>query len=110
MKLADIISACGLEVVFLPDADVDITAAYTSDLLSDVMGHCPEESILVTIQNHKNTVAVSTLVGVLAIVVVHGRPIPDDMKSLSEQENVALLISTDDQFTLSCKIGALLQG
>ena len=108
MKLKDIISACGLEAVVLPDDNVEITSGYTSDLLSDVMGHCPDDSILITVQNHKNSVAVSTLVGAQAIAVVHNRSVPDDMKNLAEQEGVALLRSTDDQFVLSCKIGALL--
>ena len=56
-----------------------INAAYASDLLSDVMGHCGDESALITIQNHLNTIAVCTLVGIEAIVVCHDRPIPDDM-------------------------------
>jgi hypothetical protein len=108
MKLKDIIDACGLEVVVLPDEDVEISAAYTSDLLSDVMGHCPDDSILITVQNHKNSVAVSTLVGAQAIAVVHNRIVPDDMKNIAAQEGVALLRSADDQFVLSCKIGKLL--
>lgn len=108
MKLKDIIDACGLEAVVLPDEDVEISAAYTSDLLSDVMGHCPDDSILITVQNHKNSVAVSTLVGALAIVVVHKRVVPDDMKTLATQEGVALLRSSEDQFALSCRIGKLL--
>ncbi len=108
MKLRDIIKACGLEVVVLPDENVEINGAYTSDLLSDVMGHCPDDSMLITVQNHKNSVAVSTLVGVQAIAVVHNRDLPDDMRALARQEGVALLRSADDQFTLSCKVGALL--
>lgn len=108
MKLKDIIEACAFEAVVLPDEAAEIRAVYTSDLLSDVMGHCPDNSMLITVQNHKNSVAVSTLVGVRAVVVVHNRPVPDDMKQLAEQEGVALLRSSDSQFSLSCRIGKLL--
>jgi len=110
MKLSEMVEQAGLEVVALPDGGVDVRCAYTSDLLSDVMGHCPEDSVLITVQNHKNTVAVATLAGVLAILVVHGRPIPDDMLVLARREGVALLRTAHDQFTTSCRIGALLEG
>lgn len=110
MKLSELVSQAGLEVLTLPDGGVEVQNAYTSDLLSDVMGHCPEDSVLITVQNHKNTVAVSTLAGVLAILVVHNRPIPDDMLALASREGVALLRTTADQFTISCRIGELLGG
>jgi len=108
MTLEKLIEACGLEGVYMPDAPTAVTAAYTSDLLSDVMAHCPEASILITVQNHTNTVAVSTLVGTVAILVVHSREIPADMLAAARQEEVALLRTPDDQFTASCKIGAAL--
>ena len=44
----------GTVVVDNPEAA--ISAAYTSDLLSDVMGHCGDESVLITIQNHLNAI------------------------------------------------------
>ena len=56
-------------------------SVYTSDLLSDVMGHAGEGAALVTIQNHLNTIAVCTLVGTEVIVICHDRPIPDDMRA-----------------------------
>ena len=108
MTLNELVKQAELEVVALPDGGVEVYNAYTSDLLSDVMGHCPEESVLITVQNHKNTVAVSTLAGVQAILVVHNRPIPDDMLALANREGVALLRTSCDQFTTSCRIGELL--
>ncbi|MDD2599499.1 MAG: hypothetical protein PHO37_09775 [Kiritimatiellae bacterium] len=108
MKLRDLVRLAGLEVLALPDGEVEVRHGYTSDLLSDVMGHCPEDSILITVQNHKNTVAVSTLAGAHAILVVHNRPIPDEMLTLANREKVALLRTNLDQFTISCRIGALL--
>ena len=109
MYLKEIITACDLIVVEMPDENVEIRAAYTSDLLSDVMGHCPDNSILITVQNHKNSVAVSTLVGVRAIVIAHNRDVSEEMRGLACREGIALLRSADDQFTLSCRIGALLR-
>ena len=108
MKLSEIAGACGLEIVHLPQPDTEVTAAYTSDLLSDVMAHCPEDSLLISVQNHKNSIAVCTLVGAHAVIIAHNRPIPEDMLESARQEGIALFRSRDDQFTLSCRIGGLL--
>jgi hypothetical protein len=95
----------GTVVVDKPDAS--ITRAYTGDLLSDVMGHCGDESVLVTIQNHLNTIAVCTLAGVEAIVICHDRPVPDDMKAAAEREEVAILTTPLSQFEASVALAEL---
>ncbi|MDD4101485.1 MAG: hypothetical protein PHU80_02490 [Kiritimatiellae bacterium] len=108
MKLRDIIDACGLEPVLVPDAEAEVSSAYTSDLLSDVVAHCTEKSVLITVQNHKNTVAVCTLVGAPAILIAHRREIPADMQEAAAREGVALLHTSDSQFAASCKVGSVL--
>jgi hypothetical protein len=85
----------------------DISAAYTSDLLSDVIGHCKDESVLITIQNHLNTIAVCTLVGVEAIVICHNRPVPDDMLEAAKREGVAILTTPMSQFEASIALSSL---
>ena len=67
MNLRELPEALGLEVLQDTFADRPMTGAYTSDLLSDVMAHADERDVLITIQSHKNTVAVATLVGVGAL-------------------------------------------
>ena len=108
MTLDALITACGWVPVLVPDPVADVSGAYVSDLLSDVMAHCPEGSLLITVQNHTNTVAVCTLVGAPAILVVHHREIPDDMSAVAEREGVAVLRTSEDQFSVSCKVGAQL--
>lgn len=90
-----------------PGSGAEITAAYTSDLLSDVMGHCKDESVLITIQNHLNTIAVCTLVGVEAIVICHDRPVPDDMAAAAKREGVAILTTPMSQFEASLALSGL---
>lgn len=110
MMLRNVIAAIGLESVLVPDGDVEVTGAYTSDLLSDVVAHCPEGALLVTVQNHKNSVAVCTLVGAPAIVVVHNREIPQDMVNVARREGVALLRTSEDQFRVSYRLGCVFKG
>ncbi|MBQ1345570.1 MAG: hypothetical protein IIY62_04330 [Kiritimatiellae bacterium] len=95
----------GTVVVDNPEAA--ISAAYTSDLLSDVMGHCGDESVLVTIQNHLNAIAVCTLAGIEAIVLCHNRPAPDDMVEAARREGIGILTSPLSQFAASVALADL---
>ncbi|MBQ5795161.1 MAG: hypothetical protein IIW14_04120 [Kiritimatiellae bacterium] len=84
-----------------------VNSAYTSDLLSDVMGHCGDESALITIQNHLNTIAVCTLAGIEAIIICHDRPIPEDMEQAAKREEVAIITTTMSQFEASVALSSL---
>lgn len=98
----------GYKVATMSSPDTEITKAYTGDLLSDVMGNAPDDSALITIQAHKNTVAVASLAGIKVIVVCNGRSVPDDMVAAAKEEDVAIITTSDDQFTVSWKIAKLL--
>ncbi|MDR1390082.1 MAG: hypothetical protein LBJ31_08930 [Treponema sp.] len=84
--------------------DVPLGGAYTSDLLSDVMANAKDGGALITIQAHKNTVAVSTLVNIRAIILCNNRPIQDDMLEAAGGENIAVLRTKENQFTVSGKL------
>ena len=108
MKLSALIEKTGYEVVSAGKDDAEIKAGYTGDLLSDVMANAPSDSVLVTIQAHKNTIAVATLAGIRVIVLCNGRSIPDDMKEAAAAESIALLSTREDQFTVSARISKLI--
>lgn len=93
--------------VIVDNPTATINFAYTSDLLSDVMGHCGDESVLITIQNHLNAIAVCTLAGIEAIVICNGRTVPDDMKAAAEREGVGLLTTPLSQFAVSVALAEL---
>ena len=95
----------GTVVVDKPDAR--ICFAYASDLLSDVMGHCGDESVLITIQNHLNAIAVCTLAGIEAVVICQGRPVPDDMKAAAEREGVGIITTPLSQFASAIALAEL---
>jgi len=95
----------GTVVVDNPGAEIN--AAYTSDLLSDVMGHCGDESVLITIQNHLNAIAVCTLAGIEAVVICNDRPVPDDMKTAAEREGVGIITTPLSQFAASVALAEL---
>lgn len=88
--------------------DRELTGAYTSDLLSDVMANAKDGGALITIQAHKNTVAVATLVNISVIVVCNNRPLPEDMLAAAKDEGIAVILTGENQFTVSGKLYGLL--
>lgn len=108
MKTSDLAKIDGFELLQSQYEDGEITSGYTSDLLSDVMAHAEESCAFITIQAHKNTVAVASLVGACAVVICNNRPVQDDMIEAAAAERVAIFRTTDNQFVASCKINALL--
>jgi len=89
--------------------DAELTSAYTSDLLSDVMAHAKDGGALITIQAHKNTVAVATLVNISVIVICNSRPLPDDMLEAAKEERIAVIRVKENQFTVSGKLWNMFQ-
>lgn len=84
--------------------DGEVSAAFTSDLLSDVMGNAPEESVLITIQAHMTTVAVAANADIRAILVCSGRAVPGDMAEAAEKQGIAVWRTPLDQFHASVAV------
>jgi len=109
MTIREIAAALGAGILHDDFEDKDLSGAYTSDLLSDVMAHARDGGALITIQAHKNTVAVATLVDIAVIIICNSRPIPDDMLDAAKEEGIALLLTKENQFTVSGKLYRLLE-
>ncbi|AKJ63666.1 iron-sulfur binding hydrogenase [Kiritimatiella glycovorans] len=104
MNTTDLKSIEGFEELLAAPEPGTIRTAYCSDLLSDVMGHAPADSVLVTVQAHKNTVAVANLAGVRALVLCNGRAFPDDALEAARRAELAVFATADSQFIASCRI------
>jgi len=87
-----------------------VEGGYTSDLLSDVMGHADAGYVWITLQAHKNVIAIASLKDLAAIILVKGITPDSETLSLSEQEGIPILGSDLESFELSGKIYCLLQG
>jgi hypothetical protein len=82
-----------------PDATID--SGYTSDLLSDVMANGTGKSVLITIQAHKNAVAVCSMADIAALIICNNRPIPEDMLEAARSQEIGVFVTGKDQFTVS---------
>ena len=97
----------GLECV--QSAEAEITGGYTSDLLSDVMAHIKEGDALITIQAHKNTIAVASLTGASAVIFCHGRTASTDVLEAAAKENIAVFVSFGSQFETTVALAGALK-
>ncbi len=101
MRVSDIETRFGFESITAVQADAEFSGGYTSDLLSDVMANAKEGQVLVTIQAHKNSIAVATLIGLPAIIICNSRPVPEDMIEAAGRESIALFKTAKTQFEVS---------
>jgi hypothetical protein len=108
MTIREAAAALGAEICQDQFEDAPLTGAYTSDLLSDVMANARDGGALITIQAHKNTVAVATLVNISLIIVCNSRPLPDDMLEAARNEGIAVIRTAENQYTVSGRLYGML--
>ena len=106
MTIRQIAASLGAQILHEEFEDAELSGAYTSDLLSDVMANAADSAggALITIQAHINTVAVAVHVNISAIIICNLRPVPKDMLDAARREGIALLLTKENQYTVSGKI------
>jgi len=110
MKITDIIQALDLKVISGQNGlSNEITGGYVSDLLSDVMGNAKEGEVWITLQTHQNVIAVAALKDLAAIIIVKGAEAETDTIEKSNIENVPVLVTELDTFTIAGRLFELLK-
>lgn len=109
MQVSEIVDALNLKVYSGKSGlNREIEGGYVSDLLSDVMGHADTGNIWVTLQNHKNVMAIASLKELAAIILVKGiEPEPDTLNQ-SNQEEIPILGTDLETFEIVGKIYQLI--
>lgn len=108
MKNTELAAFLGAKSIHSEWDEKEVAGAYTSDLLSDAMSNAVDEGLLITIQAHKNTVAVGTLKDLTGIVICNDRPIPEDMTEAAKAERIPIFVTGEDQFTVSGRLFPIL--
>jgi predicted transcriptional regulator len=105
MKVRDIQSAFNLELAAgSKGLDREVAGGYCGDLLSDVMANSRSGDLWLTIQSHRNILAVAVLKDLAAIVLVNGHRPDDDTAAKAEEEGIPILISSTSSFYLAGKL------
>jgi predicted transcriptional regulator len=82
----------------------EIAGGYTSDLLSDVMGNSEPGTVWVTLQTHKNVIAVASLKDHAAVIIVNSHTPNPETIAQAEEEGIPLLSTKMSAFEVSGKL------
>ena len=108
MTVKEIIEKLDLKCLNEANLDSEVSGAYASDLLSDVMGNARSGQVWITMQTHKNVSAIASLKDIPAVILVRdGVPDPD-MLNHAREEEICILVSTDATYQLCGKLYALI--
>lgn len=110
MKLNELIGKLDLTVLSGEVSPTcEVSGGYTSDLLSDVMGNAEAGTVWITLQIHRNVIAVAALKELAAVLLVGGA-VPDaPTLEAAREEGVVLLSTPLSAFTVSGRIYDLLK-
>lgn len=109
MTVKEIIEKLNLKVYNNANENVEISGAYASDLLSDVMGNAKSGQLWITMQTHKNVAAIASLKDVPAIILVKNNTPDEDMLAFAKDEDIAVLASTEATFEVCGKLYQLIK-
>ena len=110
MKVKDIVEALNLKVLSgAQGLDKEVEGCYVSDLLSDVMGNAEMGNIWVTLQTHKNVMAIASLKELAAVILVNGQSASDDTLEQSNEEGIPFLSTDAETFETAGKIYELIK-
>jgi serine kinase of HPr protein (carbohydrate metabolism regulator) len=110
MKVRDLVDKLNL-TVFSGESglDAEVKGGYTSDLLSDVMGNADEGMVWITLQTHKNIMAIASLKELAAVIIVKGYTPEEATLAQSNDEGIPLLGTNEQAFETSGLLYELLK-
>ncbi len=109
MTIKEICNALQLNVLAgSKGLDKRVTGGYVSDLLSDVMGNAREGELWVTLQTHRNVMAIASLKDLAGVILVNGQQPDADMAEQANKEGIAVLGTDQSNFIITGKLFQLL--
>lgn len=105
MKIADIVTLLNLKVYGgKTGLENEINGGYTSDLLSDVMGNANSGDLWITLQTHKNVIAIASLKDLAAVLLIKNNEPELDMLKQADEEGIPVLGTSMKSFEVSAKL------
>lgn len=111
MTISELVSALNL-TLFAGEKGLNrnIEGGYCADLLSDVMGHAQSGQVWITLQTHKNVLAIASLKELSAVILVKGLHPEPGTVTHANIENIPVLGTTDEAFEICGKLYRLIHG
>jgi hypothetical protein len=105
MKLNAIQEQLGLRLLTADlGPEVEVTGAYTSDLLSDVIANSKESQLWITLQTHQNIVAVAKLKDLAGIIVINNREPEEETLRKANEEGINVFQTSESAFVISGRL------
>lgn len=108
MTVKELADKCGYQIVTMPDPDREVSGGYAGDLLSWVMGRAKSGDAWVTIMSNLNIIAVASLADPSCIVLSESVELDEGVKERADSQQVNILRSNKDTFSVCAEIAALL--
>jgi hypothetical protein len=110
MTLVEVVEKLGLRVLTGQGiAPVEVRGGYTSDLLSDVMGHARSGELWITLQTHPNVIAVAKLKDLAGIIFISNRRPDEETMRKAKEEGICLFLTDESAFAVSGRLYELLE-
>jgi len=103
MKLQDIIEKLSIKALTNVE-DKDVQGVFISDMLSDVMSVAQAGNIWLTVQTHKNIVSAANLIDIGAVIITHGKKVPDDTIELANRFHIAIFSTSNSTYEMTRKL------
>lgn len=87
--------------------DLRVGSVFASDLISDILVSEGEDQLLLTSLTSAQVVRSATLVGMVAIILVHRRKTPPELEALARDQGVLLFRSALTKFDACVLLGRL---
>lgn len=111
MNIEEIAKELNLKVVAgAGGVDRNVSGGYASDLLSDVMGNATEGSLWITLQTHKNVMAIASLRDLAGVILVNGNRPDQEMALQADTENIPVMVTDEPAFTVAGRLYQLISG
>lgn len=109
MKLEDLARRLGAEIIHRGAAfeTAEVENIVASDLMSDVLVTDLPRLALLTSLASDQAIRTADIVGALAVVVVNGKTLPQNMRQLARELNITLLRSPLPKFDACVALAAL---
>ncbi len=105
MKVSELVNNLGLKVYSGESGiDKEVEGGYVSDLLSDVMGNADTGMAWITLQTHKNVMAIASLKDLACVILVKGLEPDPDMAAQSDKEGIPVLGTSGQAFEITGKL------
>lgn len=109
MKVKELVEKLGLKILSGKNGlEREIDGCYISDLLSDVMGNADAGNIWITLQTHKNVMAVASLKELSCIILVKNLEANEDTLKQSNEEGIPILQTSMTTYEIAGRVYNLL--